>query len=353
MKTTLILLLLFTLITPAYGLDMLDIVDDQEVQSEPQIEQVAEQSIWGPEEDAMEEREEDEEIHDRGRPPCLKKDKDLQELIRIERQLAHLWYEHKYVTVELNRLRNIPEEEFGRRTMTKEQWQQHERHLNAVKQSLKNIERDIARLQEKRRQLIARRGCQQANASSSLKSDLALLASALLNDVAAAPLISNFSSPATTGTSGAIITIGSALTKGTSGTTEYKTSTAATTSLAGNLSYTAATENQSKQEQTKEQLRGRLKELGDQIYTKWQELSRLEERLKEAKDQLDDLRNAKHEPHWSHDEIVRFQEEIERKMWSKRKEIEYIYYKIDLVKVDIYELRGQEDMLQRQLNKIS
>ena len=342
----LLLITLFTFNTRAYGLDMLGMNDDQEVLSEPQVEQVAEQSIWGPEEDAMEEREEDDEIHGRGRPPCLKKDKDLQELIRIYRELSYLRYQHNFVTVERNRLANIPEEEFGRRTMTKEQWQQHERHLQAVEQSLRNIERDIARLKERRRQLIARRGCQQASASSSLADNLAILASGLLIDVAASPLFSSSSSQATSDTSGSIINIiGQGITKGTSSTPDVSASSAATISLAGNLAYTSATETQKsrgqeadKQSQDKQtiRLRLRLKELGDQIYAKWQEYNTLNRSLEALEDELDDLRNAIHDPSWSHDEIVRFQEEVQRKMWSLRKEIEYIRYKIDIVKVDIY-----------------
>ncbi len=272
------------LTSTAFGsnLAMLDVTNEEEVTN----------SIWGPEEDGMKKRPADEGPRDRGRPPCMKKEKDLQELIRIERELSQLWYEYNFVTVEFNRLNNIRKNPLDGPPMTDEEWAQHLRHLRAVEASLRNIERKIAQLQARRRELINERGCEQSAEDNSLASKLADYTSGVSNTLTA------------------------------------------------------------KQSSEEDRLKARLQYLSQQIRLKWDEWNSLQEKHDALKDEMEDIRRRPIDPNWTHEEHIRNQEEEQRRLWALRKDIELVLHRIDLVEVDIYELRGQEDMVQRKLDKL-
>ena len=136
----------------AYGnsIDMLGVAQKVAVETEENSD-----TIWGPTEDGFIDKKT--ELFDRGQPPCLKKEKDYQELMAIERELSRLWYEYKFVEVELNRLRNIERNPLSAPRMTDEEWEQHQQDLHEAERSHENIEREIALLQQRRKELIESR----------------------------------------------------------------------------------------------------------------------------------------------------------------------------------------------------
>ena len=322
------------------GLDMLQVINDQEVSSGQTTD-----SIWGPEEDGMKKQPGEDEPYDRGRPPCLKKDRDLQELVRIERELSNLWYQYRFVLVEFNRLNNIERNPLNGPPMSDAEWAEHKRNLSAVEKSLHNIERDIAALKRKRQDLINRRGCEQSAETSAIGLRDKKTSEDGSTDTSSTDSTDTGSTNTDTTDSGTTDT----------DTTDSGTTDSTSTSLISNLTdyATGAIQLANNQSSEQDRLRAELKYLGNQIQRKWQEWNQLQRKLEGLKDKLEDLRNATHDPSWSHDEIVRFQEEVQSKMWSLRKEIEYVYHQIDLVEVDIYELRGKEDMIQRKLDELA